>query len=65
MAYYGQRGTLRDMGPDTQTIPRAELEAIRQAVCAIAESGNITEIMVYSDCQAVVDGFSGTHGQGA
>ena len=55
VAYYGRRGTLRDMGPDSQTVPGAEREAIREALYAWKERSNSEEIVTYSDCRAVVE----------
>ena len=58
VAHYGQRGTLRDMGPEAQTVPRAELEAVYHALRALKTAPWIEEILIYSDCKAVVDGFA-------
>ena len=55
VAHYGRRGTLRDIGLGTQTVPRAELEAINVALLTPAEIGHIREIAIYSDCKSVVD----------
>ena len=49
---------MRDMGPESQTVPRAELEAIYHVLRAIQHAPWILDVNIYSDCKAVVDGFS-------
>ena len=58
IAHYGQRGTMRDPGPESQTVPRAELEAVYHALRAVATAPWLEEVCIYSDCKAVVDGFT-------
>ena len=58
VADFGQRGTMREDGPEAQTIPRAELEAIYHALRALRGAPQIHEVIIYSDGKAVVDGFS-------
>ena len=49
---------MRDMGPESQTVPRAELEAIYHALRAIQHAPWIVDVNIDSDCKAVVDSFS-------
>ena len=58
VAHYGQRGTMRDTGPEAQTVPKAELEAIYHALRALETAPWIIDLLIYSDCKAVVDGFA-------
>ena len=57
VAHYGQRSTMRDMGPDSKTVPRAKLEAVYHALRVIDGATTIEDVNIYSDCKAVVDGF--------
>ena len=49
---------MRDPGEESQTVPRAELEAIYHALRAVRNAPWIQDVNIYSDCKAVVDGFS-------
>ena len=44
VAYYGQRGTMRDPGTESQTVPRAELEAIYHALRAVQSAPWLEDI---------------------
>ena len=49
---------MRDPGVESQTVPRAELEAVYHARRDLETAPWIEEVLIYSDCKAVVDGFA-------
>ena len=49
---------MRDTGTEAQTVPRAELEAVYHALRALETAPWIVEVLIYSNCKAVVDGFA-------
>ena len=48
----------RDALGGPQTIPRAELRAIRHCLSSIKEHEHIRELIIYSDCNFAVDGIA-------
>ena len=49
---------MRGTGPEAQTVPKAEREAIYHALRALETAPWIVDVLIYSDCKAVVDGFT-------